>query len=396
MATISRPTFVTCCGIICATLLHGSAQSRVLHIIKAFCGPDGSGCTEGSSPSGGLIRDSAGNLYGATSYGGNPGCPGNQGCGTIFELAPDGALTVLYAFGGGADGGNPVGRLTRDRDGNLYGAAGGGTNNSGVVFEIAPDGAETVLHAFGSGDGSLPAGSLLFDKKSNIYGVTQGGNGGVFKLAAGGKESVLYTFCQKANCQDGQTPNEGLVIDAAGNLYGTTQNGGTGGIVAAGTVFEVTPDGKESVLWNFCSRESCSDGEFPMAGLIRDAAGNLYGTTDYGGVVGSVFELAPDGSESVLHAFDADKDGYNPLTPVTMDKHGTLYGTTSAGGSGGAGTAFEIAPDGSFKKLLNFPTVIGGASGLLLDKRGTLYGTSPTFFTINSYGDGGTVFAIAH
>lgn len=386
--------FAGCCGVVCTVLLAGSAQPQPLHILKVFCSPLEPGCTEGASPSGGLISDAAGNAYGATYYGGNPGCGENLGCGTIFKMSQRGVLTVLYSFEGGTNGGNPVGRLTLDKNGNLYGSAGGGANNEGIVFKLSPDGTETVLHAFGSADGSLPAGSLLLDKKQNLYGITRGSPGGVFKLTPDGKETVLYTFCRQAHCTDGQNPNEGLAADDEGDLYGTTQYGGNGGIIAAGTVFEVTSKGKETVLWNFCSQQSCEDGEFPNAGLVRDRAGNLYGTTDYGGLVGTVFEFTPDGTETVLHSFNADADGYNPLTPVMLDNHGNLYGTTSAGGAYSAGTAFMIAPGGGFTKLADFPITMEGPSGLLLGKHGALFGTSPAYLFIGSNTSGGTVFAI--
>jgi uncharacterized repeat protein (TIGR03803 family) len=106
-----------------------------------------------------------------------------------------------------------------------------------------------------------------------------------------------------------------LVADGAGNLYGTTQGGGGHGVVAAGTVFKVTKRGKETVLWSFCSKPSCNDGEFPLAGVIRDKTGNLYGTTDYGGApVGTIFKLAPDGTETILYGFNSGSDGGNPAT----------------------------------------------------------------------------------
>jgi uncharacterized repeat protein (TIGR03803 family) len=394
MRTTCRPKgmrLLICSVFFCAASLSGSAHAQTPRILHLFCDAFGQVCAQGSDPAGSLIRDKAGNLYGTTFWGGTPGCNENLGCGTVFRLAPDGTLTVLYTFKGGSDGGNPWDRLTRDGDGNLYGAA--LCCGNGIVFKLAPDGTETVLHAFGSGDGSQPRGSLLRDKKGNLYGVTRGGEGNVYKLTPGGKVIVLYTFCQQAGCADGELPNEGLVADDAGNFYGTTNEGGNGGIVPAGTVFEVTSDRKEKVLWNFCSRQACDDGEFPLAGLIRDKSGNLYGTTQYGGGVGGVFKLAPDGTETVLHAFSGG-DGINPECRLAMDKNGNLYGTTILEGANGAGTAFKVAPDGSFTKLLNFPRTMQFASGLLLGRDGMLYGTTPGYFWFSAFPIGGTVFAL--
>lgn len=376
------------------------ASFRVLYTFKG--GSDGSGSVAS------LIADAAGNLYGTTASGGGTGC-GGGGCGTVFRLAPNGTETVLYSFAGGEDGAYPVAGLIMGGSGNFYGTtSGGGTDGCegegcGTVFKLAPDGTETVLHAFAGGsDGSAPEAGLIMDSSGELYGTTvsggSGANGTVFKLAPDGTETVLYAF---QGGSDGGNPYAGLIMDKSGNLFGTTEYGGTGGIVSAGTVFEVMPDGHEKVLWDFCSRDSCGDGEFPVAGLIRDKAGNLYGTTTWGGIIGTAFKLAPDGTETVLHDFADRPDGANPYGGLVIDKSGNLYGTTFQGGKvcgdygSSCGTVFKIAPDGTETVLHAFRKLKGDGiipqSGLIKDARGNLYGTTPT---LTWHSGDGTIFEI--
>jgi uncharacterized repeat protein (TIGR03803 family) len=297
----------------------------------------------GTNPYAGLILDAAGNLYGTTYYG------GASGDGTVFKLAPnqDGSWTesVLHSFNR-SDGWSPQAGLIFDAAGNLYGTTVvGGASSDGTVFKLAPnqDGSwtESVLHSFNGSDGWVPYAGLIFDAAGNLYGTTvEGGDtnvGTVFKLApnqdGSWTESVLHSF----HGSDGAYPYAGLIFDAAGNLYGTTVEGDTN----VGTVFKLAPnqDGSwtESVLHSFNGR----NGQYPYAGLIFDAAGNLYGTTYGGGASadGTVFELAPnqDGSwtESMLHSFHGS-DGERPRAGLIFDAAGNLYGTT-AGGGGASG-----------------------------------------------------------
>jgi hypothetical protein len=218
--------------------------------------------TDGASPVGNLVSDSAGNLYGVTTIGGqqNPATctltgSGNY-CGTAFKLARSSSgqwqETVLYEFQGGNDGGNPLGGLTIDASGNLYGtAAVGGGEYNGVVFELSPTKSgswtETVLYYFvGGSDGYFPEGNLVFDKSGNLYGTTYGGGTGycglgascgtIFELSKGSggiwNETILYNF---ASLNDGANPRAGMIFDSHGNLYGTTSDGGTRATLIAGT-----------------------------------------------------------------------------------------------------------------------------------------------------------------
>ena len=200
--------------------------------------------------------------------------------------------SVLYSFGTGIDGQNPYAGLIQDASGNLYGTTlYGGTNNLGTVFKVTPAGVETVLYSFGTGtDGHLPLAGLIQDASGNLYGTTYTGGtnnlGTVFKVTPAGVETVLYSF---GTGTDGQYPRAGLIQDASGNLYGTTFEGGTNGL---GTVFKVTPVGVETVLYSFGAG---IDGQYPYARLIQDASGNLYGTTFQGGTngLGTVFKISP-------------------------------------------------------------------------------------------------------
>jgi uncharacterized repeat protein (TIGR03803 family) len=214
---------------------------------------------------------------------------------------------------------------------------------------------ETVLYTFCSAanctDGSAPYGGLIQDAHGNLYGTTVSGGtnnrGTVFKVDNAGHETVLYSFCADANCTDGSAPYGGLIQDADGNLYGTTQSGG--GANNAGTVFRVDNTGKETVLYSFCSAANCRDGWLPEGGLIQDADGNLYGTTVDGGAngLGTVFRIDNAGHETVLHSFCADAnctDGKFPYAGLTQDADGNLYGTTLDGGANGLGTVFKLTP----------------------------------------------------
>jgi len=268
--------------------------------------------TDGSGPRAPLVMDAAGNLYGTAEYGGDlPDCS-DIGCGTIFKLDPAGNLTVLHAFKNSLDGVLPVGNIVLDAKGNLYGIAsqGGSTDcvggGCGTMFKLAQNGAMTVLHIFHSDDsiGCFPFGGLIGDQAGNLYGTTGacavGDHGSVFKVDPKGNITVLYNF---QGGTDGSGSAAPLLLDAAGNLYGTTEFGGDpscklGDRNGCGTVFELDTSRHETVLYRFHGKQ---DGGFPFAGLVMDAAGNLYGTAPEAGDYsceefvgcGVVFEVTP-------------------------------------------------------------------------------------------------------
>ena len=325
---------------------------------------------DGAKPHAALVFDSTGNLYGTTNFGGNASC--SQGCGTVFKLAPgsgDWSESVLYAFTGGSDGREPDARLVFGAHGNLYGTTLRGghidtacTTGCGTVFRLSPGSKgwkESVVYAFEGGkNGALPYVGVTFDAAGNLYGATYAGgaygNGTVFKLSPGSSglwtEGVLHSFTGRP---DGKNPLSDLVLDAAGNLYGTTSQGGNQG--EYGVVFELRPNQtvgwKESVIHRFANHPSAN----PMAGLVLDRAGNLYGTTTLGaglstcgGGCGTLFKLAPGSSGrwiyTVLHLFGRATDGFHPSGQLILDRAGNVWGTTQAGGSLGAGTVFQIIP----------------------------------------------------
>jgi uncharacterized repeat protein (TIGR03803 family) len=343
-------------------------EKRVEKALYAFKGQPGDGAT----PVGGLARDSKGDLFGTTSGGGDCNAAGG-GCGTVFEYKSDGTYVELYQFCSPqgtlcADGENPVSSLIVDRQGNLFGTAQYGGRQStnyegGVVFEVTARGKFKVLHAFTSNnDGWQPQSALILDANGNLFGTTPSGGrhkstdsagagaGVVYEIAADGSESIFHDFTPRCDpfgqCSRGEGPRGPLIRDQAGNFYGVTAGGGTHGN-AGGTVFRLTPSGTLSVLYSFCAKTNCADGSQPVGGLAMDAAGDLFGTTEFGGANarGVVFELTPAKKESVLYSFCSQAncaDGYPPNGGLIIDSQGNLYGETGSAGSGTGGTIFEV------------------------------------------------------
>lgn len=277
-------------------------KEKLLH---AF---EGCECNRVRGPQGALLRDAAGNLYGAAVAGGHPGsgCP-LYDCGALFKLDTQGKLHTLHAFTG-PDGASPAGPLLPDSAGNLYGTAQYGGDMAcpiaigqgcGTVYKLDKAGKLTVLYTFtGGADGGLPGSALVMDKANNLYGVAAGGNGNceggcgiIFKLSLAGDLTVLYSF---TGGPDGNYPNDPLAIDEKGNLYGSTAGEFISNESPFGSVFELTASGKFIVLHNL---NGATDGQTPFSGLIRDAAGNLYGTAFAGGENGlghgTVFKVTP-------------------------------------------------------------------------------------------------------
>src|ERR1035438_2573629 len=262
--------------------------------------------------------------------------------------APRSAETVLFNFANVAPkGANPYAGVIRDSDGNLYGTtSSGGTASAGVVYKVNLAGHVTVLYSFKGGtDGSFPQAGVIRDSAGTLYGVTESGGtanaGTVYKLNAAGQETLLYSFTGGA---EGDNPYAGsLIRDSAGNLYGTTLDGGSGvGFAGAGVVYKVDATGHQSVLYTFTGG---ADGGYPNAGVIRDPAGNLYGTASSGGDLsacggfgcGVVYKLDTAGKETVLYSFTDGTDGGYPDAAVIGDSAGNLYGTATIGGSPSGG-----------------------------------------------------------
>ncbi len=317
--------------------INSKGGETVLHGFKG--GKDGSG------PQGFLIRDSAGNLYGTTFAG------GTYGLGTVFKIVGT-KETVLYSFGGQSDGANPESGLAMDAAGNLYGTtSAGGTKGYGIVFVLAPVGAtwtESVLYSFGTGtDGQVPVGGVSLDAAGNLYGTASAGGsygyGTVFELvkASGWKENILHNF---QNANDGAVPYAGLIADQSGNFYGAATEGGANG---GGTIYELTPSNGS---WNFSVVYSVPgwgiSGSF--RNVVIDASGNLYGTTHCDGNdnAGTVYKLTPSGGSwtyNLLYTFTGGTDGLYSFSNLTLNQ-GKLYGTTKYGGTKNNGVIFSVTP----------------------------------------------------
>jgi uncharacterized repeat protein (TIGR03803 family) len=385
------------------------------------------GGSDGTFPASTLIRDSAGNLYGATFSGGGHGNFG-QGSGTVFQLSrnPNGRWSehILYQFTGGSDGLNPYGTLLLDARGNLYGTTlSGGVHNLGTVYKLTPPTSarrtwtQKVLYSFAGGnDGEAPYAGVIADANGNLYGTTSGGggtnSGTIFRLSpkgsSGWTESLLYTF----NFLSGEGPYCSLLMDSNGNLYGTTFRGGNND---GGTVFQLSPAAggwNINFIHHFANiLGGNGDASEPLAGMIMDASGNLYGTALGGGIYGggAVFELTPSQGgwqEQVIHSFAGNGDGYIPYGILAFGPSNTLYGTTEFGGGLGqcvyhalayCGTIFKMSSTGSNwteSTYLSFnnsgPFGFSPVTGVLVGPDGILYATAQA----GGANDDGTILAI--
>jgi len=367
---VRRTAFSLVLCYVMTTLTMQPAHGQTYTALHTFTGPDG------ANPHAGVTPDASGNLYGTTYEGGTHNRVCGNGCGTVFKLTHKNSgwvLTTLYSFQGGFDGAAPTARVVWGPDGALYGTTSGSLGNFGTVFRLTPPAA--ICHA----------------------------------VSCPWTETVIYRFTGGV---DGDQPGYGdLIFDQAGNIYGTTVQGGAH---QQGTVFKLTRFDTvwlESVLYSFAGP---SDGAYPFGGLVFDNAGNLYGTTTYGGVptqgfsqgLGAIFQLTPSGSgwtESVLWRFQDELDGAFPYAALTFDSSGTAYGTASSGGGGlcnildvaGCGTIFEGFGTGIYSfsgSQQGLYTPYGPAAPLTSDAAGNLYGTT--------YQDGanndGSVFKLTH
>lgn len=405
------PSLLLAAALLVSMPLSSARASSSFKVLHTFAGGN-----DARSPTGVLTFDNAGNLYGTSLYGGSTTACGGYGCGAVFRLTPKNgrwADSVLYDFadviyagpsgplvldsagniygsntawgydngqyfggnlfqvlnedgsysgstlhtfvGGSDDGAQPNPGLVRDSAGNLYGStqAGGNLNNNGVVFEFSPNGdgtwTETLIYEFGSGKSSCPVGTMAIDKEGNLYGTTACGGaygaGSVYKLSqASGVWTIesLYDFTPDVL---GYSPAPGgLVLDAAGNLYVNTQYDGSYGV---GMLFKLSPTvgyWKFSLIHSFTGS---TDGGYPAGGLAIDSSGSIYGTTLAGGLFqyGTVYKFAhgtkAGWNQTVLHNFVGTTDGYNPQG-VILDSSGNVYGVAAQGGAKLDGVAYEI------------------------------------------------------
>lgn len=351
------------CGNVFKLTPSGSTYTESIIYVFDPGGPPSDPCdgtNDGSSPAWGVYMDSHGALYGTTQY------DGSSGHGTIYKLTPSGSSyneTILHNFQGGSDGALSVSGLIADANGALYGTTDGSSLGNGTAFKLAPSGSSYTFSTIATGLYCPIYENLLLDKNGKmLYGEESGctGTGGnIFELKPSKRNyrfKRLYSF---KNLPDGANPYGGLVADKKGVMYGTTWNGGTGtvcGGAGCGTVFSITASGKERVLYSFKganhSASSPNDAELPQGGATIDSAGNLYGTSNYGGVggtnqgclCGTVWELAKSRSgwrESLLHVFDGS-DGQDPASRLLLTG-GELYGTTWSGAINW-GTVFKQTP----------------------------------------------------
>lgn len=355
----------------CGTVFKFNPSTRRFTVLYEFTGG-----TDGAAPLAPLLLAADGTLYGSTAAGGLHSCSGpygNTGCGVVFHLQPRPTPprdilenywleTPIYTFQGAPDGQYPQGDLAMDQSGDLYGSTNIGGEGGGVVFELTSsqgNWSESILHTFVSGpsDGSQPIGGVTLDPAGNVYGTAAGGAygwGTVYRLLAqpGWPEQLLYSFTDGS---DGAGLASDVTLDSTGNLYGSTFSGGSGG---GGTAFELS-----SGTWAFqllsSFTGSIASGPF-LSDLVRDQAGNLYGTTYSDGAysAGSVFKLTPSMgggyTYTSLHDFCAGGgscvDGALPIGTLVMDTSGNLYGTASWGGfnvaacDGPCGVIFKITP----------------------------------------------------
>jgi uncharacterized repeat protein (TIGR03803 family) len=377
------------------------ARSSSFTVLHQFNKKDGTG------PAAGVIKDSAGNLYGTTFYGGGHNhvdsrCRLYGGCGVAYKIDSSGRFSVLHRFGERGDGGLPwSGSLLLDGNGNLFGTTQvGGAHKGGTVFEITSSGSEKVLYSFCSkancADGESPLGALVVDALGNLYGTTLVGGssacsegcGTVFKLNGSRRETVLTAF----NKQNGEFPG-GVFFGPGGDLYGETDLGGGNSCAASlsltcGLIYRVSPKGGQlHVVYQFPGGTA---GGIPHGGLTIDQSENLFGTTASEGSpqcsCGVVFKISPSANETVLHTFIFGPTGSSPESGVIRDSQGNLFGTTLYGGRGqcvsgpsGCGVVFEIDTGGNYTVLHEFTGGSDGGvpyAGLFEDRQGNLYGTT--------------------
>lgn len=371
----------------CGTIFKITADGEMT-TLYTFCSQPN--CTDGAEPQAALTLATDGDFYGTTFAGGTGGCSAGVviGCGTVFRITPEGDLTTLYNLCSQpncTDGAEPLGALVQAANGRFYGTTSGtefGPTNYGTIFEITAEGDFTTLLTFDFTDGAYPASreGLIQTADGAFYGTTAGGGaygnlgiaGTVFKITSEGTLTSLYSFCAPyvtyPNCVDGSDPESGLFLAATGNFYGTTW---TGGAYKAGTLFQVSPKGKLTSLYSFCTLPSCVDGAIPYGRVIQATDGNIYGTTYSNGMNGggTIFEMTPARTFRTLYNFCAQpkcEDGASPFAGLFQSTNGKFYGTTCCGGTYGLGTVFNLDMGlGPFVTFVSGAGKVGQAGGIL-------------------------------
>jgi len=381
----------TICAVFAIAMTGLSAVAQNFAVVYNF------DMTHGQTPQAGLVRDSAGNLYGTTASG------GSATSGVVFKINTKGKIRVLHTFND-SDGSFPRSDLTLNGT-TLYGTTfGGGTTGAGTIFKISIDGSgfESLYSFTGGDDGSNPASGVILDSQGNLYGTTQYGgaflSGVLYRLSPNRELTPLHGF---TGGSDGAMPMSEPILDASGDLYGTTEFGGNingncvGLQAGCGVVYKLSPSLKLTVLHSFTNRNH--DGAYPLGTLLRDPAGNLYGTTSGGGGpnnFGTIFKIDRQRKFTQLHSFNAGTpNGVGPQGALVRDAVGNLYGTTTYGGnSSNSGTVFKITASGRERVLHSFSANdgTGPQGGLLLMPTGVLYGLT----TAGGSSDSGVVFKV--
>ena len=303
---------------------------------------------DGAYPYAGLVQGANGNFYGSTVQG------GAHGYGTVFEITPSGTLTTIHSFQS-SEAAQVESTFIPGPNGNFYGIANsGGSHSEGSIFSVTPSGKVTVIYNFcnqpSCADGAYPQAGLFRASNGNFYGTTASGgtyqSGTVFEMTPRGQLTTLHNFCTHPNCTDGYYPYGTLIQGANGRLYGTTNLGGNGG----GIIYSISLTGQFQILYDFCP-ENCNDGWNPFSGLLLASDGNFYSSTGAGGANrwGTAFQLTPAGRLTTLYSFCSDYvdeqclDGGDSFSGLIQASDGNLYGTTYVGGANGDGTIYRIS-----------------------------------------------------
>lgn len=363
-------------GFICG-LAAVAAPAQTFTVLHSFTGADG------GFPYGNVIVDHPGNVYGTTYL-----FLGGAGFGTLFRIDPQGNKTILHVFGTSqppGDGSGPTTELVEDAAGNLYGTlSNGGANNTGMVFKLDSSGQYSVLYSFPSSGGG-PSSGLILDESGMLYGTTGGGGlgfGTIYQITKEGAATVLYSF--RGPTADGASPCGNLLRTRSGALYGTTAAGGAHNF---GTVFRLSNERVNRTLFSFAGGKAA--GQNPCSGVVRDAGGNLFGTTPNVPTIpppfpppptnGTIFKVARDGTHTVVHAFTGGADGGDPKSGLAIDRAGNLYGTTCSGGAHNAGIVYKLDRRGVLRVLHSFTGGADGScavAGVTPDGHGNLYGAA--------------------